>query len=153
MLEYFPGHYSWSLGVMMAVQLGGELTEIDAACRPLPTARRAAEGRPRGAGRVDRGLVGARREAAGLRRPRRGAGPSRLGGRKYRRACIYWFTAERMTSHKRPEKRALYDAMTRCFAKSVALRREPIEFVTIPVRRHDAAGALPPRAGAVRGRR
>jgi hypothetical protein len=37
MFEYFPSHYSWNLGVLMAEQLGGELTEIDAACRPLRT--------------------------------------------------------------------------------------------------------------------
>ena len=44
MLEYFPGHYSWSLGVMMAAQLGGELTEIDSACRALrPLAERSKE--------------------------------------------------------------------------------------------------------------
>ena len=35
MFEYFPGHYSWNLGVLMAAQLGGELSEIDEACRPL----------------------------------------------------------------------------------------------------------------------
>ena len=35
MFEYFPRHYSWNLGVLMAAQLGGELTEIDDACRPL----------------------------------------------------------------------------------------------------------------------
>ena len=35
MFEYFPGHYSWNLGLLMAAQLGGEMTEIDQACRPL----------------------------------------------------------------------------------------------------------------------
>ena len=35
MFEYFPGHYSWNLGLLMAAQLGGEMTEIDEACRPL----------------------------------------------------------------------------------------------------------------------
>ncbi len=35
MFEYFPTHYSWNLGLLMAAQLGGELTEIDEACRPL----------------------------------------------------------------------------------------------------------------------
>ena len=33
--EYFPTHYSWNMGLLMAAQLGGELTEIDEACRPL----------------------------------------------------------------------------------------------------------------------
>lgn len=41
MFEYFSGHYSWNLSVLMAVQLGGELPEIDGACRPLrPLAER-----------------------------------------------------------------------------------------------------------------
>ncbi len=35
MFEYFPNHYSWNLGVLMAAQLGGEMSEIDEACRPL----------------------------------------------------------------------------------------------------------------------
>ncbi len=35
MFEYFPTHYSWTLGLLMAAQLGGELSEIDEACRPL----------------------------------------------------------------------------------------------------------------------
>jgi dienelactone hydrolase len=37
-----------------------------------------------------------------------------------------------MTTHKSPDKLTLYTAMTRCFAKSVTLRHEPIEFVTLP---------------------
>ena len=35
MFEYFPGHYSWSMGLLTAAQLGGEMSEIDEACRPL----------------------------------------------------------------------------------------------------------------------
>ena len=35
MFEYFPRHYSWNMGVLMAAQLGGELTEIDSVCRAL----------------------------------------------------------------------------------------------------------------------
>jgi dienelactone hydrolase len=60
------------------------------------------------------------------------AGHRWSAGRKYQRACAYFFTAERMTSHESPQKLALYAAMTRCFEKSVTLRDEPIEFVTLP---------------------
>ena len=39
MFEYFPTHYSWNMRLLMAAQLGGELGEIDEACRPLRQAR------------------------------------------------------------------------------------------------------------------
>ena len=119
MLEYFPAHYSWNLGVMMAAQLGGELTEIDGACRPLrafaerPDAKNDPEAQAAWidawaalAERIER--FAARDEEAAHRWS---------AGRKYQRACVYFFTAERMASHRSPEKLRLYAAMTRCFAK------------------------------------
>lgn len=152
MLEYFAGHYSWNMGVMMAVQLGGELTEIDAACRPL----QALAGQP--GARDDPRVQGAWVDAwAGLAERLQGfaardeaAGHPCSAGRKYRRACIYAFTAERMASHKEPRKAALYATMVACFAKSMALRREPVEEVlvpyegtTLPALFHKAPGAGP----------
>ena len=133
MLEYFPSHYSWNLGVLMAAQLGGELTEIDGACRPLralaerPDAKNDPEAQAAWiAAWAD---LAARVERFAQRDE--GAGHRRSAGRKYRRACAYYFTAERMASHKSPRKLELYAAMTRCFAKSVTLRDEPVEFVTL----------------------
>lgn len=35
MFEYFPDNYNWSLATALAIGMGGELTEIDAACKPL----------------------------------------------------------------------------------------------------------------------
>jgi dienelactone hydrolase len=134
MLEYFPSHYSWNLGVLMAAQLGGELTEIDSACRPL----QALAGRPNAKDDPEsqRAWIdawsGIARRVEGFAARDEAAGHRWSAGRKYLRACVYWFTAERMTSHKLPAKRQLYQAMIRCFARGVALRDEPIEFVTIP---------------------
>jgi dienelactone hydrolase len=134
MLEYFPTHYSWNLAVLMAEQLGGELTEIDRACRPL----RAIAERPDARNDPDAQAAWiaawsdlARRVEAFAARDE-DAGHRWSAGRKYRRACVYYFTAERMASHRSPDKLALYGAMTRCFEKSVRLRDEPIEFVAIP---------------------
>ena len=33
--EYFPGNYPWSLAVMSALNRGGQISEVDDACRPL----------------------------------------------------------------------------------------------------------------------
>jgi dienelactone hydrolase len=154
MFEYFGGHYSWNLGVLMAVQLGGELTEIDAACRPL----RALADRPDAkddpaaqaawldawSGLAERLQSFAQRDEA--------AGHPLSAGRKYRRACIYWFTAERMTSHSDPEKLQRYRAMVECFDKSAALRGQPLEKVEIPYE-GKRLSALFHRAPGPRGRR
>ena len=134
MLEYFPSSYSWNLGVMMAAQLGGELTEIDGACRPLQAlaARPDAKNDPEAQAAWVAAWAALARRVEGFAARDEAAGHRWSAGRKYQRACVYWFTAERMASHKTPEKLELYDAMTRCFEKSVTLRDEPIAFVSIP---------------------
>ncbi len=35
MFEYFPNNYPWSLAVMGALSRGGQVSEVDDACRPL----------------------------------------------------------------------------------------------------------------------
>ena len=98
MFEYFPSQYSWNLGVLMAAQLGGELTEIDAACRPLRALAERADVKldPQAqAAWVDAWDALARRVEDLARRDEQ-AGHARSAGRKYRRACVYYFTAERM---------------------------------------------------------
>lgn len=134
MFEYFPNHYSWNLGLLMAVQLGGELSECDEACRPLievakrPGARDDPEAQRLW---VEQWGALARKLAA------KGAADDAAGhplgaGRKYRRAAIYFMTAERMASRKTPAKMELYRAYLDAFRKSVELRGEPIEFVEVP---------------------
>ncbi|WP_270938520.1 alpha/beta hydrolase family protein [Falsiroseomonas oryzae] len=134
MFEYFPNHYSWNLGLLMALQLGGELTEIDAACRHLievarrPNVREDPEAQAlwvaAWSGLADRvTALAARDEAAGF---------TMGAGRKHLRAAVYAFTAERMAPHASPHKAALYARMLDSFARGVALRREPVEFVEIP---------------------
>ena len=134
MFEYFPSNYSWNLGVLMAAQLGGELTEIDDACRPLRALAEMSdvkENPQAHAAWVDAwDALGRRVERLAERDEE--AGHARSAGRKYRRACVYYFTAERMASHRSPHKRALYDAMTRCFERFVALHGEPLERVELP---------------------
>jgi dienelactone hydrolase len=134
MFEYFPSNYSWSLGVLMAAQLGGELTEIDSACRPLLAL--AAEPGSKDDPAAQQAWTDAWRQLAaqvqGFARRDDAEGHHWSAGRKYLRASVYWFTAERMTSHKNPAKLELYHAMIKCFARGVELHNEPIDFVDVP---------------------
>ncbi len=134
MYEYFHNHYSWNLGLLMALQLGGEMTEIDEACRPLieiaqqPNAKDDPQAQrlwiaqwSKLAERVE-GL--ARKDAA--------EGHSFSAGRKYFRACVYYMTAERMAGHKDPRKLVLYGKLLETFRKGATLRDLPMEFVEVP---------------------
>jgi dienelactone hydrolase len=126
--EYFENHYSWNLGVLMAAQLGGEMSEIDEACRPL---RALAPGDDAGTAWVARWSALAEKVQGFARRDEE-AGRHLSAGKKYLRACVYWLTGERMASHKSPQKLEMYKAMLQCFERGVRLRREPIEFVSVP---------------------
>jgi dienelactone hydrolase len=134
MFEYFPDHYSWNLGLLMAAQLGGELSEIDEVGRPLRefAQRPNAKDDPQAqAAWIEHWSVLVRKVEDFARRDE-AAGHALTAGKKYLRACVYWFTAERMTSHRSPQKLAIYRAMLACFERGVRLRNEPIEFVEIP---------------------
>jgi dienelactone hydrolase len=134
MFEYFPNHYSWNLGLLMAVQLGGELSECDEACRPLiEIAKRPGARDDPEAQRLWVEHWGAlARKLTAKAAADEAAGHPLAAGRKYRRAAIYCMTAERMASRKTPAKMDLYRAYLDAFRKSVELRREPIDFVEIP---------------------
>ncbi|HVL35370.1 MAG TPA: prolyl oligopeptidase family serine peptidase [Burkholderiales bacterium] len=147
MFEYFPGNYSWNLAVLMAAQLGGEMSEIDAACRPL---RALGKDDPGAAAAWAEGWSALARRVEALAGRDEAAGHALSAGRKYLRACVYWLTAERMASHRTPLKLKLYGAMLECFRRGVTLRGEPLEWVevpyegtTLPALLHRAPGAGP----------
>ncbi len=134
MFEYFPSHYSWNMGLLMAAQLGGELSEIDEACRPLQEMARRPNVKDDPAAQaawIERWTALARK-LEDLARRDETAGHRLSAGKKYLRACVYWFTAERMASHALPQKLAMYELMVRCFDRGVHLRNEPVEFAKIP---------------------
>jgi dienelactone hydrolase len=136
--SYFGDNYSWNLGLLMALQLGGELSEVDRALRHLrePGAGAGARDDPamrsawiaawRGLG--ERLAWQAEDEAA--RGMRTGA------ARRHLRAAAYLFTAERMAPHAGPDKLPIYHAMLQSFRRGVTLRDEPVEFVEVPFGPH-----------------
>jgi dienelactone hydrolase len=132
--EYFPAQYSWNLGLLMAAQLGGEMSEIDEACRPLREFAMESDVREDAAAQrawVEHWGVLAEKVQSFAARDE-GNGHNLSAGKKYLRACVYWLTAERMASHASPQKLSAYSSMVQCFERGVRLRDEPIEFVKIP---------------------
>lgn len=138
MFAYFGQNYSWNLGLLMALQLGGEMTEIESACAPL----REAASRPDA--RDDPALRAAWVEAwraLGEKLAAQGAAEEARGfrggaGRKFLRAAVYLFTAERMAPHHGPGRMPIYHRMLDCFRRGVTLRAEPVEFVEVPFQGH-----------------
>jgi dienelactone hydrolase len=138
MFEYFPNNYTWSLAVMSALNRGGQISEIDEACRPLreianikalhgDQAQQRAwfESWMKVAERVER--LGQADEAAGH---------PLSAGRKYLRAGIYYLLAERMPSHKDPRRLDAYQRGIEVYRRGLACRKEPAEYVEVPYGNH-----------------
>ena len=135
MFEYFPNNYPWSLAVMGALSRGGQISEIDDACRPLreiaakkndPAAQMAwFESWMKLAERVER--LGDADELA--------LHPL-SAGRKFMRAGLYYLMAERMPSHKDPRRMIAYKRGIALYARGLKLRCEPVEVIEIPYGEH-----------------
>ncbi len=138
MFEYFPNNYPWSLAVMSALNRGGQISEVDDACRSLrdiaakkndPAAQDAwFQSWVKLAERVERlGDIDAQ------------ADHPLSAGRKFMRAGLYYLLAERMPSHKDPRRLIAYRRGIEVYAKGLRHRREPVERVEIPYGEHRLA--------------
>jgi len=136
MFEYFPDNYNWSLAVALAIGMGGELAEIDDACRPLRAAAGAAVDDATQRAWFDSWTqVADRLEAMAARDA--GGGKWLSAARKRRRVTAYHLMAERMMTNRSPLKMASYENALGAFrAATGGAAVEPLE---IPY----ADGALP----------
>jgi dienelactone hydrolase len=110
---------------------GGQIGEIDEACRPLrehaakkndPAAQMAwFESWMKMAERVER--LATADEARGW---------PLSAGRKFMRAGLYYLAAERMPRHSDPRRMIAYRRGIELYAKGLTLRREPVEIVEVP---------------------
>jgi dienelactone hydrolase len=125
MFEYFPTNYPWSMSVLMALEMGGNVSEIDDICRPL---RDVAPDEAIAAW-VDGWSASARRIRAAAESDER-AGHAISAREKYLRAAAYLFVAERQASPSDPGKLDVYRESLELFARGVA--GEPIELVDVP---------------------
>lgn len=129
MFEPFPTNYVWNLSINLALEMGGVIGEIDLANRE--TARAAEAGDSGVDAFFDTWLAMAARIGA-LGDADRDAGHIDSAAAKYRRACAYLITAERMQASEHPERRRAYADMLATFARYVDCSGEPCELVEIP---------------------
>lgn len=130
MFEPFPGNYVWNLSVNLAVAMGGSVGEIDAANRPVLDAAKG--GADAGTAvffdswnaLADRLMAQADKNAAD--------GHMLSASDKYRRACVYYMTAERMQKHGFAGREKGYANMLEALERAVSTGGLNCERVEIP---------------------
>ena len=130
MFEFFPGNYVWNLAARTALNLGGAISEIDEACRPLKEASVRNDLHAQQEWFESWKKVAERVEALGLDHEK--AGQLLSAGNKYVRACIYYFMAERMLPSVDARKVQTYRQGLAAFKKGMQYQGEPVEWVEVP---------------------
>lgn len=129
MFEYFSGpKYVWNVGVVATLNSGGQIDEVDRACRP---AREAAD--------VDSGArlflaswKAVADQLAEQAREAEAAGHLRTAGQKWFRSGVYVCQAERMLSNSMPERRDFYQQALNAFEKTFELIDPATTRVEVP---------------------
>ena len=146
MFEYFPDNYPWSLAVMLALQCGGVVSEIDTACREL---------KPIAAGPEDQTLPQWQKSWATLSENVEAIAEADLqrgfrlsAGSKFRRAAAYALMSERMMRGHDAARADAYIRARDFVRKSIELSGEPVEQVEVPFERNSLPGLLYKAKGA-----
>lgn len=130
MFEYFPQNYPWSLATTMVFNSGGSMSELNDVLAPLKDRTFADEAQANHAFSAAWVALGDKLRWQALEDEGRG---NALGaGRKFRKASLYYFTAERVFTPSDPDRMPCYDRMLETFSRFLALRREPASRVQIP---------------------
>src|ERR1700675_1405204 len=130
MFEPFPGNYVWNLAANLALYVGGNHGEIDAACRPLREA--GARGEDAGTAEFFESWIKLADRVAANAEADLKKGRALSAAAKLRRSSIYYQTGERMQARDYPPRREAYVRALSTFQQSIALSRMPIERAEIP---------------------
>jgi dienelactone hydrolase len=134
MYQYFPNNYTWSLAVMSALNRGGQIAEIDEACRSLHEAagKRALDGDAMAQNAWFESWCKMAERVERLANADEAAGHLLSAGRKLLRVGLYFLLAERMPSHKDPRRPVAYKKGIAAYERGLKLRKEPVEYVQVP---------------------
>ncbi|WP_059008192.1 alpha/beta hydrolase family protein [Streptomyces specialis] len=131
MFEPFPDRYVWNLSVGLALAVGGQIGEVDRACRPL-LGLPADGGEEETTGAFFRSWCAVADTLVALAQEDEKHHRRRSAGHKYHRAAVYYQTAERMQARSFEPREAAYRKALDCFARYLDLTAQPAERVEIP---------------------
>lgn len=129
MFEPFPTNYVWNLSINLALEMGGSIGEIDTANR---LTQAAAETGDSGVDAFFDTWLAMAARVNELGDEDRVKGHAESAAEKYRRACAYLITAERMQASDYPPRKAAYADMLATFARYIEMSGDPCETVDIP---------------------
>ncbi|HEY5727391.1 MAG TPA: alpha/beta fold hydrolase [Acidimicrobiia bacterium] len=132
MFEYFPGNYVWNLGVVATMNSGGQIDEVDRACRPLRDL--AAHGSDVGTSQFMSAWSAIADQLQQQGDAAEQAGHRRTAGQKYFRAAVYVSQAERMQSAHDPTRNQVYQRCLDLLQKTFELLDPTTTRVAIPYR-------------------
>jgi hypothetical protein len=132
MFEPFPGNYVWNLSTNLALMCGGNIGEVDEACRPIREA--AARGEDAGTALFFDSWVKVAHQVISNARTDEAKGRALSAGVKYQRAAGYLLAAERMQSRDYAPRWEAYRLGLDMFRRGVELQGLSVEFVDIPTR-------------------
>ena len=151
MFEYFPGNYVWNLSVIIALESGAKIGEIDEMCRPLREA--AGKGADVGTGDFLKEWIRMADKLVELAAEDKAKQRLFSAGTKLQRAALYYLTAERMQAHGQPGRLDTYRKGNATFREAMALGSENCKRLEIPygssfipglfVQAHDVSGPTP----------
>jgi len=133
--EPFPGNYVWNLSVNLAICMGGSIGEMDSANRSLLAS--AAEGEDLGTEAFFTAWCDMAARLVELGEEDASAGRCLSAAEKFRRACVYYMTAERTQSPHFTPRREAYSQMLAAMQRAVDLGRLNCERVEV---RYGSAG-------------
>jgi dienelactone hydrolase len=127
MFRYFKDSTMLSQGVLLAFNSGGDVNEIDRACRAVALR----EGVPDVTSWFDAwtGVASMLTQQAEADEAHHRAISA---AHKYRRAAVYYAMAERYTPHTDSRKADAYAGMRRAFHRYASNSAQPVEFVEVP---------------------
>ena len=130
MFEYFPDNYPWSMAAVMAINAGAVLSEVHEALEPLKPVAGANDDSANDAWHARWMMLGERSER--LADEDDAAGRRLSASAKYKRAAVYYMTAERMCKSEAPIRIETYKRMLDMFRKGVERENGPVEWVEVP---------------------
>lgn len=130
MYEPFPGNYVWNLSTNLALMCGGNIGEIDDACRPIREA--AARGDDAGTAQFFDSWLRVAEQVLAHGAEDEKAGRKLSAGIKYQRAAGYLLAAERMQSRDYAPRWEAYRKGLAMFRRGLELQGAGVEFVQIP---------------------